>query len=215
VFKYDGRLILIFVLLLSGLSVAKQKKEKKSATLPDFVISAQTVAVVINPGEPEPLTNPNANRNAQSDVENALTKWGRLRPVLYAQDADLVMTVRKGTRGITPTVRGGKIDDRPIILQPNGNDIRIGAQRGTPPSTTETQFPEPERPQLGTSIGNSEDLLELYQGHAEHPLDGMVIWRYQGSNGLNAPNVPAIAAFRKALEQAIQQKKQPSQTKRP
>jgi hypothetical protein len=132
--------ILVFVLLLCGNGLSK---EKKVAILPDVVINAQTVAVVIMPNVAEPISNPNLNRNAQSDVENALVKWGRLRPVISTQDADLVIAIRKGTKGATPTVHGGGVDDRPVILQPGESDARIAVQRGTPPSTSQTQAPSP------------------------------------------------------------------------
>jgi len=208
--------IVVLVLLFSGIASAQANKDKDTGPiLPNFVIKAQTVAVVIMPGVGEPVTNPNANRNAQLDVENALTKWGRLRPVLDAQDADLVMTVRKGTKGATPTVRGGGVDDAPVVLQPNGSDIRIGVQRGTPPSTTQTQYPEPKQPQLGTTAGNTEDLLEVYEGRTRYPLDGIMVWRYYGRDGLKAPEVRAVAEFRKAVERAIEQQKQSPQPNKP
>jgi hypothetical protein len=202
--------ILVFVLLLCGNALSK---EKKGAILPDVVINAQTVAVVIMPNVAEPISNPNLSRNAQSYVENALVKWGRLRPVISTQDADLVIAIRKGTKGATPTVHGGGVDDRPVILQPGESDVRIAVQRGSPPSTSQTQAPSPERPQLGTSVGPSEDVLEVYQGHTKYPLDGVLVWRYLGKDGLNAPNVPAVKAFRKALDESIQQKQSPQSQK--
>jgi len=47
-------------------------KDKTKAILPADVLRAQTVAVVIEPGAGEPLTDPGANRGAQEAVENAL-----------------------------------------------------------------------------------------------------------------------------------------------
>src|SRR5438270_10038094 len=72
---------LAFILLLNSLGFAG---EKKKTILPDYVLQAHTVAVIINPGSETPLLNPGENRQAQDDVERALTKWGRLRPVMDA-----------------------------------------------------------------------------------------------------------------------------------
>jgi hypothetical protein len=133
----ERRLVLCPVVLLLILNASA--KDKNKGILSAEVLRAQTVTVLIDPEAGEPLTDPSANRRAQEDVENALSKWGRFRIVLEARTADLVITVRKGTpRGATPTIRGGAIDDRPVIVQSDGSgDIRIGAQGGRPPSATE------------------------------------------------------------------------------
>ena|SRR5215469_6536182 len=116
--------------LLSPLGFSKEK-----SALPSDVLTAQTVLVVIDPDAGEPLTSPGANGTAREDVERAITKWGRFKVVMAAQTADLIIAVRKGTgRMVTPTMSGGRIDDRPVILQPGQNgDIRVGGQRGHPP----------------------------------------------------------------------------------
>lgn len=54
-------------------------KNKKKQVLPEYVLRAQTVGVVIRPEAGEPLTSPNANRTAQTNVEDAITKWGRFK----------------------------------------------------------------------------------------------------------------------------------------
>ena len=56
-------------------------------------------------------------------------------------------------------------------------------------------------------IGPSDDMLEVYRGGVEYPLDGSAVWRYLGHNALRPPTVPAVTAFRKAIEDAEKQKK--------
>jgi hypothetical protein len=55
-------------------------------------------------------------------------------------------------------------------------------------------------------IGNStsNDSLLVYRGRTEKPLDGPVVWRYEAKNALKPHTVPAVDAFRKAVDQAEQ-----------
>src|SRR5438270_13898931 len=139
---------LVLILLLTSLASAG---EKKKTILPDYVLQAHTVAVIVNPGSETPLLSPGENRQAQDDVERALTKWGRLRPVMDAGTADLVISVRKG-RAVSPTITGGS-QDRPVIFQPGEGGARIGVQRGTPPNPTIGQRQDPS-PGLGSEPGS-------------------------------------------------------------
>lgn len=198
----------VFLVLFASFTIAKDKK----STLPSYVLDAHTVAVVISPDAVEPVTNPNANRQAQTDVEQALMSWGRLHPTLDVQNADLVIVIRKAVGGVSPTVRGGGLENRSVILQPTDGDIRIGGQRGTPPG-----FPrDSDRPVMGTSGGSSEDVFEVYRGNDRYPLDGPLLWRFYGKSALNAPKVTAVAAFRKAVEEAVaQQQQKPAKPNKP
>ena len=194
--------VLSLALLLTSLAPAK---DKNKSVLPAYVLNAQTVLVVINPETGEPLTDPTANRRAREDVERALMKWGRFRLVMESQTADLVLAVRKGTgRAVTPTIGGGPLDDRPVILQPNGGgDIRIGGQRGRPPDLTQPGMgPQDMGPHLGTEVGPSLDTLEVYRGGVAYPLDSPPLWRYMGKDALRPPQVSAVDQFRKAIDEA-------------
>lgn len=201
---------LVMVLLVVVSSPLAWSKDKPKV-LPANVLHAQTILVVIDPDAAEPVTNPNANAIARQDVEKALMEWGRFRLAIDAQTADLVLSVRKGTARTTPTVAGGPIDNRPVILQPDGQgDIRIGAQQGRPPAVT--QAPTVDRPRVGTQVGSSDDTVELYVGGVDYPLDGTPIWRYTSKDALQPPKVPAIDQLRKAIsetEKALQQKQKP------
>src|SRR5579875_4227776 len=75
-------------------------KDKTKATLPTYVLRAQTVAVMIDPQAGFSIEDPEANRTAQKDVETALLNWGRYNPVLSGQTADLIIVVRRGNGGI-------------------------------------------------------------------------------------------------------------------
>jgi len=57
-------------------------KEKKPASLPELVLRARTVLVIIRPDAGEPLDRPTANATARGNVEKALMEWGRLQPVM-------------------------------------------------------------------------------------------------------------------------------------
>src|SRR5437879_11022558 len=91
------RIALVLVLLSTLPVIAKNKKKP---TLPDLILKAQTVYVVIPPDAGEPLTDPTANRTAEDAVEKAIMKWGRFRLVPGSQTADLIIAVRdrKSTR---------------------------------------------------------------------------------------------------------------------
>ena len=199
---------LAFILLLNSLGFAG---EKKKTILPDYVLQAHTVAVIVNPGSETPLLNPGENRQAQDDVERALTKWGRLQPVMDAGTADLVISVRRG-RTISPTIVGGN-QGRPVIFQPGEGATRIGVQRGTPPNATIGQRQDP-RPGLSSEAGSAEDSFEVYRGGVEYPLDNSPIWRYMGKNALHPPTVPAVMQFRKVIEEAEKQQRE-KQKKKP
>ena len=72
-------LIVAIVLLPLLLTVAKSKK----ATLPDEVLRAETVHVMITPDSGMSVTNPGENRDARDAVEEALRKWGHFRVVTF------------------------------------------------------------------------------------------------------------------------------------
>jgi hypothetical protein len=184
-------------------------KDKKKQVLPDYVLNAQTVLVVIYPDAGEPLTNPTANRTAQDNVEKALMKWGRFRLVMDAQTANLVIAVRKGHAG-GPTISNSPIDDRPVIVQPSGGDIRVGGQRGRPPDLDNPDLGRSadRGPRIGNEIGTREDVFEVYRGGIEYPLDAAPVWRYIGKDALNGPQVAAVEQFRKAVNESEKQHQQ-------
>jgi hypothetical protein len=208
------------VVALAGMANAK-KKEK--AYLPDFVLKAQTVLVVILPDAGEPMNDPFANRKAQEEVEKALMKWGRYRLALDTDTADLVIGVRKGTgQAANPTINGGPVDSRPGTVETTDNQIRIGGQQGRPPSTSQAgdasgmggQSSPNDRPHRGMEAGAQDDIFMVFQGGVQYPLDNPAVWKYIAKDGLKPPGVAAVEQFRKAVqesEKAAAQKQQQQQ----
>ena len=190
-------------LLAALLAVPANAKDKKKSSLPDYVLRATTVLVVVSPDAGEPLNEPRANATARDNVERALMQWGRLRPVMDGQESDLVIAVRTGSgRMVQPTVRGGPVDQRPGTAQTGDGNIRIGAQQGQPPPLSDPSMGAPNGPRMGNDIGPSEDTFEVYRGGVQYPLDSAPVWRYIAKDCLRQPGVTAVEEFRKAIAQA-------------
>lgn len=196
-------LSLPIILLLSTLTAAK---DKNKSVLPQDVLRAQTVFVVISPDAGEPVADPGANRRARQDVEESLMKWGRFQLAVDSTDADLVIAVRKGTgRLVSPTIGNSPIDNRPVILEPNTDaGVRIGAQQGKPPDLTQPGLggPQSSGPRTQTEVGPSQDTFEVYRGKVDYPLDSSAVWRYSAKDALRPPTVSAVDQFRKAIDEA-------------
>jgi hypothetical protein len=190
-------------------------KDKKKIVLPDYVLKARTVLVVVDPNAGIALQNPNANRIAQEDVEKALMNWGRFTLAMEPTTADLVISIRKGNgRLVNPTVTGPG-NNRGVILQPTDGGVRIGGQRGAPSPVTDPGMggPPDTRPHPSTEIGPSEDVFAVYRGGVEYPLDSAPGWRYLAKDSLNSPGVSAVTEFRKLIEEAEKQRQ--AQQKKP
>jgi hypothetical protein len=189
------------VSLLVTLGFAKDKK----SVLPAYVLTAKTVAVMIDPTAGISIDDPRANQNAQKDVEAALLSWGRFEPVVSTRMADLIIVVRKGTgRMANETIPDPRQNDRPGAATQTDNGIAMGGQHGPQPGMTGG----PGGPGTGPSpspqmeIGQAADSFVVYKGGDDRPLDTPPAWRYNASDGLNPHSVPAVAAFRKAIENA-------------
>ena len=183
-----------------------EAKNKKKQQLPDIVLNAQRVLVVIQPDAGEPLTAPMANRNARQEVENALAKWGRFNVVMDGQMTDLVIAVRKGYAG-GPVINHFPMDDRPVIFEPNDGNTRLGGSPNRRPDLNNPGLgPQDREPRLANQIGSSEDMFEVYIGGEDYPLDSPPIWRYSAKNALNGPQVAAVEQFRKAIEESEKQR---------
>jgi hypothetical protein len=192
---------LLAVSLLVTLGFAKDKKN----TLPAYVLSAKTVAVIIDPSAGISIDDPRANQDAQKDVEAALLTWGRFEPVVSTQMADLIIVLRKGNgRMMNQTIPDPRQNDRAGVITPTDNGVSMGGQRGPQPGMSGQpgmgSGQQPTSPQ--TEIGQADDSFVVYKGGDERPLDTPPAWRYVGADGLNPHSVPAVAAFRKAVENA-------------
>ena len=194
----------LIVLAVVPFAVAKNKQ-----VLPNYVLQAQTIAVMIQPYAGEPVANPTMNRTAQENVEKALSQWGRFRLVTDASVADLVIAVRKGHPG-GPTIANSPTDNRPVTIQSGGGTNRVGVQEGQPSDLTYPLPGEPTGPRPGGEIATTADSFEVYQGGVQYPLEAAPLWRYTAKDALDAPEVRAVEQFRNAIaESEKQQKKKP------
>jgi hypothetical protein len=191
--------------LLSLLVTFGFAKDKKKNTLPAYVLNARTVAVVIDPHAGFSIDDPQANRDAQKDVETALLDWGRFNPVLNSQNADLIIVVRKGTgRLASETIHDPRQNNRPGSINSTDNGVAIGGQRGRQPGISDEPGLEPgeQSPRPQTEVGDTDDSFAVFEGGTEPSLNGIPGWRYVAKDGLLSPAVPAVAAFKKAVADA-------------
>lgn len=201
------RVLLSLVLLFACLTIAESKKKP---TLPLSVLKARSVIVLIDPDAGIPVNAPLANSTAQEDVEKAITKWGRLSLAQTVGMADLVITVRKGNGKIVqPTIGGVPTNDRPVVVQPSDSGIHIGAQRGHPPDINQPQSGN-TAPAPGAEVGPTEDTFTVYEGGSSNTFERPPAWRFQAKNALHSPDVPAVDALRKAIEEAEKQQQKTS-----
>ena len=216
-----GKWLAVIALALAATAAASPKKKEK-VRLPDYVLKAQTVLVVIFPDSGEPIEDITANRKAQEEVEKAFMKWGRYRLALDADEADLVVGVRKGTRKVAnPTINGGPVDSRPGTIETTDNQMRIGVQQGHPPDVSDATGTQPNSPtdrvHPGMEAGAAEDTFRVFQGGVKYPLENAPVWQLTAKDGLKPPGVTAVEEFRKAVEESEKaaQQKQQGQKKSP
>jgi hypothetical protein len=189
---------LFVVSLLVTLGFAKDKKN----ALPAYVLSAKTVAV-IDPSAGISIDDPRANQDAQKDVEAALLSWGRFEPVLSTQTADLIIVLRRGSGRMMNETMPDPRSDRVGVITPADNGGPMGGQRAPQPGMTgggPGMGPGQQSP--NSQIGQADDWFVVYKGGDEKPLETPPAWRYVAMDGLSPHSVPAVAVFRKAVENA-------------
>jgi hypothetical protein len=205
--------LLAFSLSVLSLSVAAAKKK---AQVPDFILKAQTVCVLIDPDAGTSLTDPLANKTAREDVERAFMTWHRYSLVQEPGRADLVIVIRRGSgKPVDRTIGNLPTNDRPITAQQTDHSIRIGGQQGRAPGSPSQTMPQDTRPEQQTEVGTAvaQDSFIVY-GPGRGDLgsspgsqmgDRNIGWRDMGKNILKAPDIAAIANFRKAIEETEKQ----------
>ena len=176
-------------------------KGKKKVPLPVDILQAHTAWVIVDPHAGVDVQDPNADRIARQNVENALAKWGRLQPVTDPSQADLIITVRKSNgKLVQPTIAGTPINSPPPVIAQR-TDAGISASgRAGPPLQTSQPHPQVE-------VGSIEDVFVVYRGDPQHvtpenPLDSPPVWRYAAKDALESPGVPAVEQFRKAIDKS-------------
>jgi hypothetical protein len=217
------RLSLMVVLLLS--SLVAPGKDKKKAALPEDVLRAHTVWVIVDPTAGVDIEAPNANRVARADVEKAFARWGRLEPVTNADMADLIVVVRKGNGKIADGTIGGTPVNAPppVIAQSTDTGIHAaGGSRGAriPDSTPDASSSSdgslpgagsssnpgyPSKPSPQAEIGLSQDMFVVYRSRGADALNAPPVWRYTAKDALESPDVPAVEVFRTLIAQSEKQ----------
>jgi hypothetical protein len=193
------------IALVVGFTPLASSKKKEKPVVPELLLRAQTVVVLIQSEAGEPMDDPTANRKAREDVEKAFMSWGRYRLVQEAATADLVVTVKKGSdQAATPTVNGGPVDQRPVTLETTDNQIRIGAQQGRLPDASQTpdQTAPNGRASAGGEVGSTNDSFIVHPGGDRYTPHSAALWSYNLKNGLRAPEVKAVQEFRKIITEA-------------
>jgi hypothetical protein len=187
-------------------SLSAFAKDKKKVILPNDVLEARTVLVVIDPDAGVAIDAPTANRTAQEDVEKALMNWGRFDIAVDASTADLIISVRKGNGKIAqPTIGGIPTNNRPVIVEPTDSGISIGGHRGNPPQAGDPTNAEPQSPSPQVEVGQAEDTFGVFRGKRDNPLDYPAVWRYSAKDALRSPSVPVVDQFRKLIAEAEKQ----------
>lgn len=187
--KFNSRIVLV-LLLLPTLLVAQAKKKH---TVPAVFNNARYVWVetidgrdVFSPGLlPE-------DRQAISDVEDALRSWKRYSLTTQRSQAEIIFVVRKGrlaSAKIGGTVSGGsspRTQPFPGQRSPSGPDA--SDSRDTAPGVM-----------VGGEVGSPDDLLEVRMLNADGTL-GAMLWDRMFPDGLDAPQVSLVAQLKKAVE---------------
>ena len=184
----DSKALAVTVLLLC--CVAAAAKDKKKPLLPADILQAKTVMVVIDPHAGVDAAAPLANQTARRDVEKALVNWGRFELVTDISTADLIVSIRKGNGGSTPSFVGGI---------PTGDDSASDASNRAGPANGRA-FPE-----LPAEVGSADDTFMVYRGKRENALAAPAVWRYTARNALQPPSVPAVDQFKKLILEAEKQ----------
>jgi hypothetical protein len=199
-----------FLVLTCTLALAK---DKKKTLLPADILKAHTVYVMIDPMAGVDVQEPTVNNDARRDVENAFVKWGRLDPVQDRSLADLIVVVRKGhSRFVEPTISGTPINNPPMVTGENSPTRTSVAGRtgnpGYPGDASNGQAPS-SRPYPQTEVGPTQDMFVVYRATpsqpSDNPLDRPPVWRFNAKDALEAPEVPAVVAFQKLVDESDKQ----------
>jgi hypothetical protein len=182
-------------------------KDKKKDLLPADVLEARTVLVIVDPNAGIVAEHPNANRMAREDVEKALMKWGRYSLVTEPWNADLVITVKRGSGKVAqPTIGGVPVNNDPVVMEPTDSGGRIGGRQGNPGILGGPTNPQSRGPRPQVEVGESQDMFVVYRGNKENPsgspLDTPPVWRYGATDALESPEVPAVAVFRDVISKS-------------
>ena len=170
--------LVVGFVLLTSVAVAQTKQQKTAQLLLD----TQYVYVepLLNDGK---FADPNVShedRQAVTDVTNAIEKWGQYKLAAHRSEADLVISVRKGR--VASTYSGGHVSIHPS--PPGGHPTTEGG------------------PITGRETGPKQDLLLVFALNPDGKLAGPY-WKNAQDHGLETPNLSLFQQFRKDISEAI------------
>jgi hypothetical protein len=166
----------VVVVTIIGVAFA-QGQSKKKDEVPKVLLTSRYVYVEAVDGD---VLNPRVlpeNRKAITDLQYALQDWRRYIITAKRREAEIVFVVCKGSLA---SVKGG-----------------VGGQGGTNERTGANAS-------LDAQVGILDDRLEVYILNPDESLMGP-IWRHSLKDGLDPPEMPLFAQFKKAIDTASKQ----------
>lgn len=200
--------------------------KKKKPILPDDVLQARTVYVMVDPQAGMSMDDPNANYIARQEVERSILSWGRFTLAPDIASADLVIVVRKGSeRPVDGTIGGPASNNNPVMTGRSRANPSMDTDPSDPVSRQPTATGDPTSPQPNTPVypsaypqieaGHVDDTMAVYRGKRGDALDAPSVWRITAKNALQSPGVPAVDDFRKTIADAEKQQQQQQQANHP
>jgi hypothetical protein len=172
------RSFILGVVVVTFIGVAlTQGQAKKNHEVPKILLTARYVYVEAIDGD---LWNPRVlpeNRKAITDLQHELDDWKHYSITAKRQEAEIVFVVCKGSEA---SVKGG-----------------VGARGGTNERTGANAS-------VDAQVGILDDRLEVYILNPDESLMGP-IWRHSLKDGLDPPEMPLFAEFKKAIDAASKQ----------
>ena len=175
---------LLVVLLLGLLPAVAFAQGKKKRTLPAIFNSARYVYVESMDGDMYAPGLSRADRDAISDLQNALRHWGRYTLAANRSEAELVFVLRTG-RTAEGKLGGGTGVGIPSPI-PSSNPG--GQPRTGPPGVM-----------LGEEGGTPDDMLQVCTLNDGSRLSAP-LWMRTQSDGLASPDLPLFRDLRKEID---------------
>lgn len=167
----------VVVVTIIGMALAQGQPKKNNDEVPKILLTSRYVYVEAIDGD---MSNPRVlpeNRKAITDLQYVLQHWKRYIITAKRREAEIVFVVCKGSLA---SVKGG-----------------VGAHGGTNERTGASAS-------LDAQVGLLDDRLEVYILNPDESLMGP-IWRHSLKDGLDSPEMPLFAQFKKAIDTASKQ----------
>lgn len=126
------------------------------------------------------------------------------------QNPDLIIVVRKGQgKLVEPTIGGvPNHNERPVVLQPGNNGIRLGAATAAARCRRRRAARHRGSPQGRGGLGKTCWLF--MPGGADCPLDHRPLWRYVAKDALRSPGVPVVCGIPQTPRRNRKARKEPA-----